>query len=71
MAVRAEVQLIRVRDNTPVPAWLATLTPDHLNDFRTLWRERLRSSDDEDQYWDWEQKQRIYLSGSSLSFYKG
>jgi len=71
MAVRAEVQLIRVRDNTPFSAWLANLTPDHLNDFRTLWRERLRSSDDEDQYWDWEQKQRIYLSGSSLSFYKG
>lgn len=71
MAVRAEVQLIRVRDNTPVPAWLAILTPEHLNDFRTLWRERLRTSDDEDQYWDWEQKQRIYLSGSSLSFYEG
>jgi hypothetical protein len=31
MIVRAEVQLIRVRDNTPVLGWLTTLTAEHLN----------------------------------------
>jgi hypothetical protein len=71
MVVRAEVQLIRVRNNAPTLGWLTTLTAEHLNDFRTLWRERLRSMEDEDQYWDWEEKQRIYLSSSSLTLYEG
>jgi hypothetical protein len=70
MVVRAEVQLIRVRNNAPTLGWLTTLTAEHLNDFRTLWRERLRSMEDEDQYWDWEEKQRIYLSSSSLTLYE-
>jgi hypothetical protein len=41
-----------------------------LNDFRAIWREQLRTSADEDQYWDWEQKQRIYLAGGA-GIYEG
>lgn len=70
MSVRFEVQLIRVRDSVAVPAWLTSLSTTHINDFRTAWKPRLRTSADEDQYWDWEQKQRIYLSGDE-GIYEG
>lgn len=62
MSVPSEVQLIRVRDDAIVQGWIVALTIKHLDDFSTLWRDRLRNSDDEDQYWDWEQKKRIYLT---------
>ncbi len=63
MSVQFEVPLIRVRDTALIVGLLVTLKIEHLNDFRSLWREQLRTSADEDQYWDWEQKQRIYLAG--------
>ncbi|MBW4441547.1 MAG: hypothetical protein KME10_10000 [Plectolyngbya sp. WJT66-NPBG17] len=62
------MQLIRVRDGAAVPALLLPLSTAHINDFRTFWRPRLRTLEDEDQYWDWEQKQRIYLSGDEGIF---
>lgn len=70
MSVQFEVQLIRVRDAASIVGSLCTLTIKHLIDFRTVWRERLRTSTDEDQYWDWEQKQRIYLS-DGMGIYEG
>jgi hypothetical protein len=65
-----EVRLIRVRDAALVVGRLVPLTVKHLDDFRIVWRERLRTSVDEDQYWDWEQKQRIYLAGG-MGLYEG
>jgi hypothetical protein len=65
-----EVRLIRVRDAASVVGSLVPLTTKHLDDFRVVWRERLRTSTDEDQYWDWEQKQRIYLAGG-MGLYEG
>jgi hypothetical protein len=65
-----EVQLIRVRDSASIPGVLVPLNIKHLNDFRAIWREQLRTSADEDQYWDWEQKQRIYLAGGA-GIYEG
>ena len=65
-----EVRLIRVRDAASVVGRLVPLTTKHLDDFRIVWRERLRTSADEDQYWDWEQKQRIYLAGG-MGIYEG
>ena len=65
-----EVRLIRVRDAASVVGRLVPLTIKHLDDFRIVWREQLRTSADEDQYWDWEQKQRIYLAGG-MGLYEG
>jgi hypothetical protein len=62
VSIRLEVPLIRVGDGEIVPAWLVTLDQRHLDDFSRLWRDRLRASSNEDQYWDWEQKKRIYLT---------
>ena len=70
VSIRADVQLIRVGDESAVAAWLVSLTVDHLEDFRTIWKDRLRTSADADQYWDWEQKQRLYL-GSGEGRYEG
>jgi hypothetical protein len=68
LSVQFEVPLIRVRDATSITGLLVTLTTKHLDDFRVVWRERLRTSADEDQYWDWEQKQRIYLAGGAGAY---
>jgi hypothetical protein len=65
-----EVPLIRIRDATPVVGSLVPLTTKHLDDFATVWWERIQTSADEDQYWDWEQKQRIYLAGK-IKIYEG
>ncbi|NJR32079.1 MAG: GNAT family N-acetyltransferase [Chamaesiphon sp. CSU_1_12] len=62
--------LIRVRDASSIVGSLVTLTTKHLNDFSAVWREQLKTSADEDQYWDWEQKQRIYLAGGA-GIYEG
>lgn len=70
MSVQFEVQLIRVGDAASTTGALVPLSTKHLDDFRTVWRERLRTSTDEDQYWDWEQKQRIYLAGGA-GIYEG
>jgi hypothetical protein len=70
LSVQFEVPLIRVRDAVSISGSLVTLTTKHLDDFRSGWREQLRTSDDEDRYWDWEQKQRIYLTGGE-GIYEG
>lgn len=70
MSVQFEVPLIRVRDAASVIGSLVTLTTKHLDDFRTFWKEQLKTSADEDRYWDWDQKQRIYLAGG-IDTYEG
>jgi hypothetical protein len=70
LSVQFEVPLIRVRNAVSVIGSLVTLTTKHLDDFRTVWKEQLKTSADEDRYWDWEQKQRIYLAGG-IDIYEG
>jgi hypothetical protein len=70
LSVQFEVPLIRVRDVASVIGSLVTLTTKHLDDFRTFWKEQLKTSADEDRYWDWDQKQRIYLAGG-IDTYEG
>jgi hypothetical protein len=70
LSVQFEVPLIRVSNAASVTGLLVTLRTKHLDDFRAVWREQLRTSADEDRYWDWEQKQRIYLAGG-VGIYEG
>lgn len=70
VSVELEVQLVRVKDAVSIAGSLVVLTRKHLDDFTTVWRERLRTSDDVDQYWDWEKKQRIYVAGG-IGMYEG
>jgi hypothetical protein len=68
LSVQFEVPLIRVQDAASITGLLVTLKTKHLDDFRVIWRERLRTSADEDQYWDWDQKQRIYFAGGEGAY---
>jgi hypothetical protein len=62
-----EVQLIRIIDKVSVRALLVSLAERHLIDFKTLWQSKMTLAD-EDQYWDWQRKQQIYLSSSNTMF---
>jgi hypothetical protein len=62
-----EVQLIRIIDKVSVRALLVSLAEKHLMDFKTLWQSKMTLAD-EDQYWDWQRKQQIYLSSSNPMF---
>ncbi|UBF27475.1 GNAT family N-acetyltransferase [Kovacikia minuta CCNUW1] len=41
---------------------LTKLSQKHLDDFETFWKARLQCSTQEDQFWNWELKNRVYLS---------
>jgi hypothetical protein len=69
VTIHYEVPLIRIRDSTSVMGLLTPLTTKHLDDFSTVWWGETQTSADEDQYWDWEKKQRIYL-GSGIGMYE-
>ncbi len=66
--VRLEVPLIRVGDNVQVMGWLVNLTLKHIDDFERFWQERLRTAADGDEFWDWEQKKRVYLQRDSAMY---
>ncbi len=68
--MRIEVPLVRIRNRTVVSGQLVSLTTKHIADFKTIWRGQLRNSAEVDAHWDWEQKSRIYLSGS-IDLYEG
>jgi hypothetical protein len=66
--VRLEVPLIRVGDDVRVSGWLVNLTEKHIDDFETFWKGRLSLGADGDEYWDWEQKKRVYLQRDSAMY---
>ncbi|MGF1522647.1 MAG: hypothetical protein ACFBSF_10065 [Leptolyngbyaceae cyanobacterium] len=64
-----EIQLLRVRDGQTIDASLLPLNDQHLSDFETFWKNRLLSSDEEDAYWDWNKKNRLYASDANYEKY--
>jgi len=69
VAVRYEVPIIREQDDQAVTALLVTLATKHLDDFATFWKAQLRTSEQEDRFWDWELKQRVYLASANYEGY--
>lgn len=69
MSVRYEVPIIREQDNQAVTALLVTMAERHLDDFASSWKAQLRTSEQEDRFWDWELKQRVYLSSANYEGY--
>lgn len=67
--MRQEIHLLQVRTQQLVNAVLTTLTDKHLNDFREFWKAQLRVTDKADQFWDWEMKNRVYLSDANYEAY--
>jgi hypothetical protein len=60
--VQQTIHLLRVQDSQLVEGRLTELTPKHLKDFETHWKPRLQQSTQVDRFWDWELKNRVYLS---------
>lgn len=56
-------------DSKPVDATLVPLHNKHLHDFETFWKNRLRSSSEEDSHWNWTKKNRLYTSASGFEKY--
>jgi hypothetical protein len=59
-----EIELVRVGDAEIVAGQLLPLNTQHLDDFDSACQAELSNSNDVDQYWDWENKKRIYLLNS-------
>lgn len=64
-----DIQLLRGIDNEPVDATLLPVNRKHLDDFEQFWKGLLRVSEEEDAYWDWVKKERLYASSSSFEKY--
>lgn len=67
--MRQAIQLIQVQDNQLIDALLVHLTERHLHDFEQLWKADLSATTAEDRFWDWEVKNRIYLSQPTFEGY--
>jgi len=67
--VRYEVPIIRESDGQVVSALLVSMGEKHLTDFEESWKGRLRRSEEEDEFWDWEFKERVYLSRANYEGY--
>lgn len=67
--MRQDAKLLRVSDDQLVAAVLTTLTQKHLDDFETFWKSRLQTSAEEDSYWNWETKNRLYLERDNYEGY--
>ncbi|KYC36550.1 hypothetical protein WA1_43465 [Scytonema hofmannii PCC 7110] len=67
--VHQTIQLLQVRDNQYVDAILVTLTNKHLEDFERFWKPQLRVSGEEDKFWDWEMKNRVYATSTNYESY--
>lgn len=59
-SINHSIQLFSICDRQLVEAQLSSLTDKHLQDFEQYWKPRLITSGEEDEYWDWERKHRIY-----------
>jgi GNAT superfamily N-acetyltransferase len=63
------IRLVRGADGQAVEAVLLDLTQQHLDDYETLWREQLSQSEQEDKFWDWEFKRRLFLKRENYEGY--
>jgi hypothetical protein len=55
-----EVEIFQVLNRQRVTALLCSMTEAHLEAFERDWKPLLLNSIEEDQYWEWRSKQRIY-----------
>jgi hypothetical protein len=64
-----KTQILRIQDNRLVDADLVSMADKHRQDFRQTWKAQLRASTQEDQFWDWEMKHRVYLANPNYEAY--
>jgi hypothetical protein len=67
--MRRSIQLRRGTDGEYVEALLTAIAQCHIDDDQNLWREMLQQHQQEDQFWSWEFKRRVFLSQENYEGY--
>ncbi|NJR67024.1 MAG: GNAT family N-acetyltransferase, partial [Leptolyngbyaceae cyanobacterium CRU_2_3] len=67
--MQRSIQLVRGSDGHAVTALLSEITQRHIDDYQNSWLEMLRRYEQEDKFWSWEFKRRIFLSQDNYEGY--
>ena len=67
--MQQSIQLLRGEDGQAVTALLSEISQRHIDDYQNSWREMLQRYQQEDQFWSWEFKQRVFLSQKNYEGY--
>jgi hypothetical protein len=63
------IQLVREVDDQEVEALLLTLSQKHVDDYNGLWLGPLQQYEQEDKFWSWAFKQRVFLRHANYEGY--
>jgi hypothetical protein len=63
------IELFRGLDGTAVMATVCPIAQQHIDDYESLWREVLRAYGQDDRFWSWEFKERVFLSRDNYEGY--
>jgi hypothetical protein len=69
-AMQQRIQLIRGADGQLADALLLDIAEKHLREADEVWNVLLRQFEQEDKFWDWKFKQRLYLSRENYEGYE-
>jgi hypothetical protein len=69
MTTQRIIDLERGVDGSEIEALLVGLTDKNLTDVARHWKLRLEGTQEEDQFWDWEQKHRVYTRHAQYEGY--
>jgi hypothetical protein len=67
--MQRSIQLVRGADGQAVTALLSEITQRHIDDYQNSWQEMLQRYQQEDKFWSWEFKRRVFLSQENYEGY--
>jgi hypothetical protein len=67
--MQRSIQLARGADRQVVAALLSEITQRHIDDYQNSWQEMLQRYHQEDKFWSWEFKRRVFLSQENYEGY--
>jgi hypothetical protein len=69
LVMQKTIQIIREADGQEVAALLLTLIQKHVDDYNHLWLDLLRQYGQEDKFWSWALKERVFLRQDNYEGY--
>jgi hypothetical protein len=67
--MRQETELLRSIDDQRVNAVITEITQKHVDDYQNTWQATLRLYRQEDKFWSWAFKKRVFLSRDNYEGY--
>lgn len=64
-----KTKIFRVADQVFVPAEINKFSQKSLDDFETFWRSRIQPELQDEIYWNWLNKNRLYISRDNYEAY--